>query len=63
VKDYKYRRELAALVEIEALGPEGRKGAKTRLARALAMDEVGGRSRAAAWRSERGKAFALRPGH
>ena len=59
VKDYKYRRELAALLEIEALGPEGRKGAKARLARALAMEEVGKRNRfawrSAAWRSEAGR--------
>lgn len=43
VKTDRYRRELAALLEIEALGPKGRKGAKARLARALARAEVGER--------------------
>ncbi len=52
VKNRRYRMELAVLVEIEALGPKGRNSAKARLARALAMAEVGEHNRSAAWRSE-----------
>jgi hypothetical protein len=44
VKNGRYRRELAALLEIESMGAKGRAGASARLARALATAEVGERS-------------------
>jgi hypothetical protein len=52
VKGPRYRRELAFLLEIEALGPKGRRGARTRVAQLLAKIEVRDQNRSPAWRSE-----------
>jgi hypothetical protein len=52
VKSPRYHRELAFLLEIEAQGPKGRRGARTRVAQLLAKIEVRDQNRSPAWRSE-----------
>jgi hypothetical protein len=50
VKSTEYRRALAGLLEIEALGSQGRRGARARLARAFAEAEAAERKNSPAWR-------------
>jgi hypothetical protein len=52
MKNAKYRHQLASFLEIEAHGPGEKRGARTRVAEALARAEVGEQNRSAAWRSE-----------